>query len=390
MSTSNPARWKMLAVLYSAQLTFALTFQSIPPILGLIMSDLGLSHGQGGALMSMFALPGILISIPAGMLADYYGHRRVGLFSLVVTIMGTLLVAASKNFVLLAGARMIAGFGGMTLAVLVPPALSYWFAPRETGVAMGILNTGMPLGTILSFNFLNQAGLWWGWRVPILMTAGVGLIAFLAMLFTYPSDTANVAHGMGVGKLSLGDAIRQAGEPVWLVAGVWSAYNASVLAYLTFAPDYYISQGLLPGYASFVASLFMIGALFSLGVGYLIDRTNGMEMMLVGGNAAVMVFLLVIFYTRLNPVALGLLIGWAGSFVPAPVYALMPRLVRPERRGAAFGIVSSCMNIGAALGPYLVGHLRDLTASYQGSFLLMAALAFLAIIFAARLRWVRK
>ena len=181
-------------------------------------------------------------------------------------------------------------------------------------------------------------------------------------------------------------ASRQIKEPVWLVAGVWSAYNAGVLSYLTFAPDYFMSRGMTSGYAGFLASLFMVGALLSPLVGYLIDRTDGMEMMMMGGNLLVMIILLVIFASGWNPLLLSLLVGMAASFVPAPVYAIIPKLVQPERRGLAFGIVSSCMNIGAALGPYLVGQYRDLTGSYYLSFLLMAAFLFLAALFALRLQ----
>ena len=48
--------------------------------------------------MSMYAIPGILVSIPAGLFADYYGYRRVGLLSLFVTILGTLSVAMTSVF----------------------------------------------------------------------------------------------------------------------------------------------------------------------------------------------------------------------------------------------------------------------------------------------------
>ncbi len=386
---SKPNRWRILAVLFVAQLTFAFTFQSIPPILGAIMSDLGLSHGQAGALMSMYAIPGILISIPAGLLADYYGYRRVGLLSLFVTVLGTLSVAVTSIFPLLAGGRMIAGIGGMTVAVLVPPALSQWFPARETGIAMGIINMGMPLGTILSFNIFSQLGQSWGWRLPILLTVAVGVVAFIAMLIGYPRSTA-AAGEAAVGEFSFLAAIGQVKGPVWLVAGVWSAYNAGVLSYLTFAPDYYMSLGMTSSYAGFLASLFMVGALLSPMVGYLIDKTEGMEMMMMGGNMVVMILLLIIFHGGWNPLILGLLLGMAGSFVPAPVYAIIPRLVGPERRGLAFGIVSSCMNIGAALGPFLVGRYRDLTGSYYYSFLLMAAFLFLAAFFALRLQITKK
>jgi MFS family permease len=65
-------RWSILFLIYFSMLAFALVFQSIPPLLGLVISALQLSHTQAGALMGLFALPGIFISIPGGMLADIY------------------------------------------------------------------------------------------------------------------------------------------------------------------------------------------------------------------------------------------------------------------------------------------------------------------------------
>ncbi len=46
--------------------------------------NIGLTHAQAGALMSYFALPGILFSLLSGMLTDRYGARTVGLISLLL------------------------------------------------------------------------------------------------------------------------------------------------------------------------------------------------------------------------------------------------------------------------------------------------------------------
>ena len=54
------SRWGILWVSYLGIIAFALVFQSFSPVLDLMISGIGLTHGQAGALMSYFALPGIL------------------------------------------------------------------------------------------------------------------------------------------------------------------------------------------------------------------------------------------------------------------------------------------------------------------------------------------
>ena len=65
-------RWVILAVVCACVLAIAFALHSVPPVLSLIMAEFNLSHAQGGLLMSFFALPGIIVSIPGGMLADRY------------------------------------------------------------------------------------------------------------------------------------------------------------------------------------------------------------------------------------------------------------------------------------------------------------------------------
>ena len=101
--------------------------------------------------MGLFALPGIFLSIPGGWLADRYGVKIVGLMSLSLMIAGTLVVASGSSFWALATGRLIAGIGAMTLAVAAASLISTTFSGPKLGIAMGFYNTGMPLGTILSF-----------------------------------------------------------------------------------------------------------------------------------------------------------------------------------------------------------------------------------------------
>ena len=175
-------RWVILVVVYLSILAFTLIFQSIPPILPFILSELHLTYAQAGLLMSLFALPGIFVSLLGGFLADRYGIRPLAIGCFFLMIGGTLLVGLGMNLQTLGLGRIIAGIGGLTLSVFLPKLLSQWFKERELGLAMGIFNTGVPLGSVLCFGLFGKLGNLWGWRTPVLLTGIYLFITFLLFL----------------------------------------------------------------------------------------------------------------------------------------------------------------------------------------------------------------
>ena len=78
MTVGNGYRWSILGLAWFCIFTFAVLYQSIPTILRILMDTLDITHSQAGGLMSLFALPAVLLSIPSGLLADRYGARVVG------------------------------------------------------------------------------------------------------------------------------------------------------------------------------------------------------------------------------------------------------------------------------------------------------------------------
>jgi len=54
-------RWVILGLVVYCQLAQAITYQGIPPILGLLVTGLGISYAQAGGLMSLYSLPRIFM-----------------------------------------------------------------------------------------------------------------------------------------------------------------------------------------------------------------------------------------------------------------------------------------------------------------------------------------
>ena len=173
-------RWVTLCIVYFSILAFALTLQSIPPILPLIISELHITYAQSGLLMGFFALPGLFVSLLDGFLSERYRMRPLGIacFSLMIT--GTLCMGLGMNLWIVWLGRIIAGIGALTLSTILPKLLSQWFREREEGLAMGIFNTGISLGSIICFSLFGRMGSLWGWRLPVLLT---GCYSFIIGIF---------------------------------------------------------------------------------------------------------------------------------------------------------------------------------------------------------------
>ncbi|MFZ2799867.1 MAG: MFS transporter, partial [Syntrophorhabdus sp.] len=73
-------------------------------------------------------------------------------------------------------------------------------------------------------------------------------------------------------------------------------------------------------------------------------------------------------------------VGVASALIPVSVFSLAADVVSFQRLGLGYGILSMLNNVGMFVGPQAAGLGRDLTGSYQISFLVMAFFAFFCTI----------
>jgi predicted MFS family arabinose efflux permease len=385
-ATEAKRRWVILGVASLSCLAFAITMQSVPPILSLVMAEFQLNYAQGGLLMSLFALPGIAISIPAGMLADRYGQKTIGIISFALMIVGTAIFASGSSLPVLVLGRVVAGAGALTMLVLAPQLLAQWFAGREMGIAMGVVNTALPLGTILSLNFLSLLAQNLGWRASAWISAAVPLIALLVFIFLFAPAPGTSQTTRPKGE-SFFQSIRLTGISIWIVGIAWLLFNAAVISMFTFTPEFLQGAGLTIASAGFVTSALMWPSIvLSPVVGYVIDRIDRKRAIIAIGGLGLAVFIVMIPTATSWILALMVIIGVAQVLIPAPIFALITEVTSPERMGLGFGIFNTCLNLGVVAGPVAVGAVRDVTGSYQASYALMAGFAFLILLAMVALR----
>jgi DHA2 family multidrug resistance protein-like MFS transporter len=161
--------------------------------------------------------------LPAGLLGDRYGHKKVFLFSLGLFGLGSTGCAFSTSVAEFMAARVLLGLAGAGVIVMAISSLTVLFSKEERPKAVGILGAGnflaMPIGPILGGWILTNY--WWGW--VFLINVPVVLIGFAAAAVLLPEFRAPQRPGWdltGVGASVLGlvavtYGLIRAGEDGW-------------------------------------------------------------------------------------------------------------------------------------------------------------------------------
>src|ERR1700736_4314409 len=125
--------------------------QVVPGVLGpFLQADLHMTQATLG-LLSAAAFGGMAVGmLPGGLLTDRFGERTMMATGVggagIAMLAGSL--ADSSNILLIA--FLVASVGAAFAATGGPKTIVRWFTPNRRGTAMGVRQTGMPLGGLLA------------------------------------------------------------------------------------------------------------------------------------------------------------------------------------------------------------------------------------------------
>jgi MFS family permease len=120
--------------------------------------------------------------------------------------------------------------------------------------------------------------------------------------------------------------------------------------------------------------------------GRLVDKVGKRATLMIIGSLFLIPSHLAMGLTKLYPAYPMIALGAAFVLVPAALWPTVPLIVRKERVGTAFGLMTAIQNIGMAVFPLLNGLLRDLTKTYTASSLMFAGLGVAGFVFALLLK----
>ncbi len=372
--TVSRFRWVVLFCLFYAFVAYAFVFQAVPPLIDVLTEQFSIaSAAQAGLLMTIVVVPGIFLSLPAGLIADRYGFKGSGVASIALTVAGSLVAAIADSFQILLLGRLVLGIGGAFLVTSLPAAIAQWFSRGELGKAMGFYGTNMPVATIASFLAASLLLLFFNdWRHTFLVgaiLAGTAMVIFILFVREGP-----IAKSQNQEKAPFWRALRSL--ELWKVGLVWLLFQMAAISFLSWAPSIFHNyRGLDLVNASLLASVLMIAAIpFVPFFGWLSDRIRRRKLFLVAGPFLMALALVSSAYSAgLGLVVSVAFLGFAAAMVPSVVSAMPVEILEPEAVGVGFGVMAACLNIGVSLAAPLFGYLFDVTGSLEVSFVGIAA-----------------
>jgi MFS family permease len=416
--THGASRTPIIAVLLMGTFLPPLDFYIVNLALPAIRNGLQTTGGQLQLIVSCYASAYAVFLITGGRLGDLYGRKRIFMAGMAGFIMASAICGLAPNgFVLILG-RILQGASAAIMAPQVLATIRTIFSaaeqPRVIGLYGSVFGLASIIGQLLGGALITLHPLGLTWQSIFLINIPIGILALMGawkyLPAIQPSSRPNIdLVGVLLLSLLLGSIIypltrgREAGWPAWTFISF--AASIPLLALFIWFEGWVAKVGGSPlvdlklfKNGTFVAGLSMAFLFYCISVFFLtfgIYLQSGLGWTSLASGIGILPFALGFFagtlrsaklYARIDnhilSVGFGLLAGgfaitagtlYAG-FGPGIIFylglicaglgqgLLQPSTVRivltevePEQAGLAAGVVTSTLQIGAAVGVAAVG-----------------------------------
>jgi MFS family permease len=383
-------RWTILALVSLSHIVGAAGQYSINTLAPFYQTDLQLTRTQVGLFFTAFYLGMACLSFPAGWLTDRLGVGRTTLGGHLFLGCFTLAAACAPSFGWTFASFLFAGLGYSFLNPASTKGVMAWFRSEERATAMGIKQTGVPAGGVVTAVLAPSMVLLIGWRGALAVLGTLNLLfglVFWIMWREPPEENRRIEAVKGAATET--ETSRLSLIRLSSVSFGTAALLTAQMSLITYVPLYLKEVlGLSSYWASQALALAQIGGMTGrIGWGVISDRLFGgrrKEVLLLVGivsitltwllsiasaHSSLMFVLPVIFLAGVS------MIGYQGVS-----YALVGELAGTARTGATLGIVISVNSLGAIFGTPLFGYVVDKTGSYPLAWNLLGATVLVGVL----------
>lgn len=178
----NKVKWSIWSILTFSLLLVLFLRMSTAVISDNLANELGFNSVQISNIASMSLYAYAIMQIPAGLLVDKYGPRKVSSIGIGVAGIGSILFGLIQSPSLAYISRLMVGAGTSVILLAMFKLQGHWFTKEEFPSATAKFSFVGNLGTVLAtfpLVFLNDLI---GWRNSFIL---IGIIGILVGIFIY-------------------------------------------------------------------------------------------------------------------------------------------------------------------------------------------------------------
>jgi len=384
-------RWYALGVTTFTQAASSAVTSALGPLAPLLMAQFAINRGEVGLVQTALYLSATWSALVGGRLADRVGERSVLIVSGLITGAGAIAAAFAGPFWAFLAAAFVFGLGTGVQNPAGSAAVMRWFPPRRRGFAMGIRQTGVPVGGVLAATVWPWVATAWGWRATYGLAGAMALFGTGVVLLSY-FDPAR-EPGSGTAVRSLGDLMTD--RRLWLLALTYNGqivaqYSVTVYLVLFFHEALGFSLIVAAGLLALV-NVVAIGGRIGWGLvsDALFDGARRPVLLIIIGLTlgGVLVAAALPAGAPLGlAIALAVLLGLSAFSWTGMYGTLAIELAGSASAASAVAWVHVLGGVGSLGGAPLFGYLVDHTGSYRVAWLAVALAVLVGLIAALALR----
>ena len=398
-------RWMLVALLFFAGAISYMDRVAISVAAPIIAREMHLNAAQLGIVFSTFFIGYALFCFVGGWSSDKFGPKKVLLIAVLGWSVFCGMTAVAVGFASLLAIRAIFGLFEGPFNSTANKTIGNWFSQREQGTALGLANSGMPLGAAAAGPVVGFIAADFGWQSAFVLIALLGLI-WVAVWAIFSADHPNAHARIHKSELTnltfeqkqlqdLGDhsLVAYMVRPLTLAtAFAFFGYAYLLYFFLAWFPSYLTMQQHLSIKSMAIVGMipWLFGAVgFSLGGGLsdLIFKWTGnalfaRKIVLVGGLsvAAICVGLAGAFSGLYLSVAFMAISVFSMYLTGSTYFAIILDSVNQKKVGGVTGFIHAIANTAGILAPAITGFIVQGTGKFESAFLLAGAVAVLGAI----------
>ena len=380
---ANPSRGNARA-LTLATISFGVCFYAwalLGPLGPDLQDQLGLSNAQLALTISIPVVLGSLMRIPLGVLTDRLGGRRTFTALMAFTplpLVGLALFNDSWGAVLAFG--FLLGFAGASFAVGVP-FVNGWYPAARQGFALGVYGIGMG-GTVVGALTAPRIAKATSLDVPFWIAAGL-VAAMAAVFWALAKDAPRPGPSRPPSLLAPLSVFRGRGSGrAWALTLFYFMAFGGFVAMFLYLPKLLVDvHDLSKTDAGSRAAGFALLAVAARPIGGSLSDRIGARTVLTASfvGTAILALSLAADYRHMVPLTFSCLtmaiflgLGTGGVFKLVPEWY-------PKEIGTVTGVVGAAGGLGGFFPPLVMALVKSQTGSYALGFVLMAAVATVAL-----------
>jgi MFS transporter, DHA1 family, inner membrane transport protein len=262
----------MFAILLGSYVCNAMDRQIFPLLLTDVRKEYGYTLYHAGLLSTIFTLGLAVAGVPTGYLLTRISRKGVLQLGILIFSAGTAATVLAYGFTDMLLYRAVTGIGeAMQVTVLITIGTNYFsnYKSAAVGAVSFTFGIGAIIGPILGGFLLSH---YQNWRLPMTVFALLGVVA-MALIAVFVKPWFSETLGTEDNQNDTGGASKLFNHNIVVLTAVSVLWGLTTYAYLGLYPTY-LREALkyTPTSAGTIMSFFGIGALTSIGGGWLGDR----------------------------------------------------------------------------------------------------------------------